>query len=198
MTFDRPFEIVVGVDLSEWSETVLVHALDEGLRHDEPVLHLLFVIQQRHPWLHRHSPGPGDRRALAELEALASRVAADVVPRDRRDELRIQLHVRRGVPEEQIALLADETNADLIIVGRFRHERDAVADRVLHLASSPVLVVNPAPDRSAAARQCPACVRVRAESHGEQWFCDRHHQPHVHHFLRLGESLPALRGGPML
>lgn len=202
MSYDPRFEIVVGVDLAEWSETVLVHAFDEALRHEQPVLHVLFVIRERHHWFHRpdedRGERPGDRRALRDLEELTARVAADVVPRERRRETQIQLHVRRGLPEEQIAMLADETNADLIVVGRFNHERDAVADHVLQLASCPVLVVNPAPDRSASARQCPACVRVRAETDGEQWFCDRHHQPHVHHILYLGESMPTLRGGPML
>ena len=43
----RNFRIIVGVDLSEYSDIVIEHALDQAARHDEPELHFLTVREKR-------------------------------------------------------------------------------------------------------------------------------------------------------
>jgi len=45
----RRYRIVVGVDLSEWSDIVIEHALDQAARHDSPELHFLSVRENVRP-----------------------------------------------------------------------------------------------------------------------------------------------------
>ena len=60
----RRFQIVVGVDLSEYAPTVLLHAADQAARHDHPTLHLLTAVSDDHGvWRHP------TEAALAEVEA---------------------------------------------------------------------------------------------------------------------------------
>lgn len=160
------YRIVVALDLSEYAEIVLEHALDQAARHDQPDLHFLTVVPDE-----AMLPGVKERLAELVLEGL------DVF-RDQPLDWRARMHVREGEPSAEIVALADELAADLIIVGRFeKHRRrlGSVAQRVLELSSCPVLAVNlidkPIDDRL----QCPDCVQVRADSDGESWFCERHH-----------------------
>jgi nucleotide-binding universal stress UspA family protein len=200
------FEIVCAIDLSEYSDTVLEHACDEAIRHDRAAMHVITVVPEHHGWWHRPTD---DERARVEAEArqrlgaIASRVLDDAVPAERRDDWRVRLHVRRGHADEQIAMLASEVLADLIVIGRFgqsarrRRGIGSVADRVVAFADCPVLVVQLARDTTAAARQCPDCVAVRAASDGDRWFCDRHQSDSGYTMLLpFGSSRP-VGGGPM-
>src|SRR5215470_18351440 len=47
--FVRRYRIVVGIDLSEYADIVLEHALDQAARHDAPELHFLTVRERRKP-----------------------------------------------------------------------------------------------------------------------------------------------------
>ncbi len=158
------YRIVVGLDLSEYAEVVLEHALDQAARHEQTELHFVTVVPD------------------ARLMAVTKKRLTELV-RDGLDLLhdgidwRARMHVRVGKPAEEIVALADDVDADLIVVGRFSQHRRRVgstAQRVLDLASSPTLTVNqlgkPVTDHA----QCPDCARVRASSDGEVWFCDRH------------------------
>jgi nucleotide-binding universal stress UspA family protein len=163
------FHLVVGVDLSEYAEAVLEHAYDEAVRHDRPSLHVVAVAGKR-----------VSVEAVGEALVALVRESLDVVPPERRAEWTILLHVRSGAPEQEIVELAAEVHADRIVVGRFGvapHTRGvaSVADRVVVLADCPVLVVPPPRDTSSSDLQCLACVGVRRESGGEQWFCAHHH-----------------------
>ena len=188
------FQIVVGVDLSEYSDMVLQHALDQALRHERPTVHVATVVPDEHGFWHRPSEAElAEREADAgqRLGALVSRVFDEVMPADRRAEAAVRVHVRRGEPEEQLVELAAELWADLLVVGRFGHATSrrrglhrigSVADQLVQLAECPVLVVTPPREQSASAQQCRACVQVRAESDGEAWFCAEHQ----------GERLPGM------
>lgn len=186
MTTSQRFDIVVGVDLSEHADAVLHHAYDEALRHERPTLHVVTVSDDT-------------ERASTELAATVARTLDDAVPRERRADWSILVHVRKGNPEEQVVELAAETLADRIVVGRFgvaaRHRRhvDSTADRIVALADCPVLVVPPPRDTSASDRQCPACVEVRRESGGEQWFCEAHHGEYLGRVI-LGRRSDEPRG----
>jgi len=164
----RRFAIVVAIDLSEYSEIVLEHAIDQAARHDAPDLHVLTVVGER-----------------ADLEEAKERLAALVLPAlDELDEVNwhARLHVRSGRAHEEISNLAAELRADLIVVGRFGlHHRGtrlgSVASHVLDSATCPTLVVGLTDDSPDAITACPDCVAVRAESDGERWFCDAHLAP---------------------
>ncbi len=159
--------IVVALDLSEYSEIVLEHALDQAVRHSDPDLHFLTVVD-----------------AHADVEDTKSRLAALVI--EGLDDFdcagwRARLHVRAGPAAEEITALAAEIRAHLIVVGRFgvhhtRRRIGTVAHRVIEAATCPTLVVG-LNDQSPDHDQCPDCTRVRAESDGERWFCVAHSGP---------------------
>jgi nucleotide-binding universal stress UspA family protein len=157
------YRIVVGLDLSEYAEVVLEHALDQAARHERSELHFVTAIP--------------DARLLAATKPRLAALVRDGLDSFGERDWRARLHVRVGKPAEEIVLLADDIDADLIVVGRFSQHRRRVgstAQRVLELASTPTLAINqlgkPVTDHA----QCPDCARVRASSDGEVWFCDRH------------------------
>jgi nucleotide-binding universal stress UspA family protein len=172
------FHLVVGVDLSEHADAVLMHAFDEALRHERPTLHLLAVAREA---------GTEDRVGQA-LVMLVRESLGEAVPAEKRADWTILLHVRHGSPEQEIVDLAAETHADRIVVGRFgvaQHPRgvSSFADRVVALADCPVLVVMPPRDTTASDRQCVACTDIRRQSAGEQWFCTAHHADWAGHLV---------------
>jgi universal stress protein A len=151
------YRIVCALDLSEYAEIVLEHALDQAARHEQPELHFVTVTSD-------DIPGTKERLAELVLEGLDSF-------RDHHNDWRARLHVRVGKPEEEIVALAEDVEAELIVIGRFG---GSTARRVLDLADCPVLAINLSERQVDAQPQCPDCVRIRAESDGETWFCARH------------------------
>ena len=166
----RRYRIVVALDLSEYAEIVLEHALDQAARHDAPDLHFLAVEEGRGK----------------SLDDLKSRLAALVYQglenyRGDKPDWRARLHARRGHPDEEITGLAAEIRADLVVVGRFGlHHRGrrlgAIAGRVIEAAPCPVLVVGLG-EHAPEPITCAACAETRAETDGERWFCDQHSAP---------------------
>ncbi|HET7503140.1 MAG TPA: universal stress protein [Kofleriaceae bacterium] len=163
----RRFRIVVGIDLSEYSDIVLEHALDQAARHDAPELHFLTVRERRRPSAEDCKQALWDR-IYPTLEAF-NRHGTD---------WRARLHIRRGKPEIEIAELAAEIRADLIVIGQFGLHTPRASDknlpnRVLQQAVCPTLVVGP-PVAVDSTPQCPMCVVVREDTEGERWFCSQH------------------------
>jgi len=162
----RRYRIVVGIDLSEYADIVLEHALDQAARHHAPELHFLTVCEQKKLTTDACKQALWER-VYPALETFNQHGA----------DWRARLHVRRGRPEDQIAALAADVRADLIVVGNFglhnpRNTDKNVPNRVLRNAVCPTLVVT-MPDE-ADTKQCPACVNTREHTDGERWFCDRH------------------------
>jgi nucleotide-binding universal stress UspA family protein len=162
----RRYRIIVGLDLSEYADIVLDHALDQAARHDAPELHFLTV---------RESNKPTPEQVYQALWARCH-PALETFNRYGRD-WRARLHVRRGKAEVEIAQLAAEVRGDLIVIGQFglhnpRETLKNVPNRVLQQAVCPTLVVGmPA---AVDMTQCPMCVAVREQSDGELWFCHAH------------------------
>lgn len=162
----RRYRIVVGVDLTEYSTIVIEHSLDQAAGHQLPELHFLH----------------GDEKGKRTIEQLDEYLASAVYPalqvfNQHSSDWRARLHVRRGKPEQQIAGLAADVIADMIVVGQFGLHRRGIATRVLANAPCATLVVGmpPALDMS----QCPACAAVREDSGGDRWFCDDHVVKHA-------------------
>lgn len=163
----RRYRIVVGVDLSEYSHIVIEHALDQAARHQLPELHFLYVDEKsRRP-----------ARELGELLAHAVYPALQIF-NEYGTDWRARLHLRRGKPDVQIAMLAADVLADLIVVGQFEPHKRGVAKRVLAAAPRATLVVGMPHELDVT--QCPACATVREDSGGDRWFCDEHVIKHNH------------------
>lgn len=160
----RRYRIVVALDLSEYAEVVLEHALDLAARHAAPELHFLTVV-------------PGGTTDLVDVKNRLADLVLDGLGNvgDRAAGWHARLHVRAGKPAEEIVALASDVDADLIALGRFGVHR-AIARRVLDDAPCPVLAIKMI-DRAPEQPQCAACVQVRADSDGERWFCDQHAAP---------------------
>lgn len=185
----RRFRIVVALDLTEYSSIVLEHALDLASRYEAPDLHVVTVVDSE------------DRIEKAKRE-LAEQVMFALDGYNCSD-WRARLHVRVGRPHEEITNLAAELRANLVVLGRFglHHKRrrlGSTASRVLDASECPTFVVGLVDDAPEAQEQCPDCVRVRAESDGEVWFCATHTAPdRVSIATTLLPSTPLTGGGPM-
>jgi nucleotide-binding universal stress UspA family protein len=163
----RHYRIVVGVDLSEYSDLVIERALDQAARHERPELHFLTVKEMR-----KLSSEDAHRRLAAlvypALEAF-NRYATG---------WRVRLHVRTGKPAAQIAGLAADVRADLIVIGAFGLHAGGrtlrtVASRVLQDAICPTLVAV-MPNAQDTSPHCGFCDAIREDTDGERLFCDEH------------------------
>lgn len=182
--------MVVALDLSEYSEVVLEHALDLAARHDACELHLLVVHDQ-------DASVDDEKQRLVALtrDKFLTFNAAD-------HDWRVHLHARTGDSAEQIAALAGEAKADVIVIGRFGRHRaqrrlGGVAERVLAQAPCSTLVVQLTDHAADDVRQCPACVEVRRDSEGERWFCDAHVAPDRASLMRFPMAVGFTDGGLM-
>jgi universal stress protein A len=165
---NRRYRIVVALDLSEYAEIVLEHAIDVAARHATPDLHFVTVVAD-------------ERADLVETKNQLAEQVLEALGELRGPDWHARLHVRVGKPDEEIVALAGEIDADLITIGRFgvsapRRKLGSIAHRVLEQAPCPVLAINLL-DRPLETHACDECVRVRAESDGERWFCAEHSAP---------------------
>ena len=160
------FCLLVAVDLSEYAEIVLEHAIDQAARHDDVDLHVVTVVR-------RGADVADIKRQLTELvppalETLSGR------------PWRAHVHVRAGHPANEIAVLAADVRAQLIVIGRFglhRGRLGSVAAAVIAEAPCPTLVVGLVDNSPDSVVQCDACVAIRAATDGESWFCAAHAAP---------------------
>jgi hypothetical protein len=141
-------------------------------------------------------------RRLAEL----TRVKLEVFAPRAGAVRRVHLHVRVGDPGEQLVEMVHEIEAELLVIGASaagtsrpplvdvpRYAADH-APCVVMLVRVPDYGQHPLRDK-----QCPACVEVRGETDGEVWFCAAHSgRKTMTSSLLMPNSVPSLRGGPML
>ena len=94
-------------------------------------------------------------------------------------------HVRVGAIAEEIAALATEVRADLLVVGTHgrrgvrRLLMGSVAERAVRIAPCPVLIVRPRDFRAMEGLTeiepaCPDCLKAREASQGARWWCEAH------------------------
>lgn len=190
------FTIVVGIDFSELSDRALDHALETASLREGSEVHVLYVEPDLWVGATVATVPPAANGAEAAVkkvqERAVARIAAMPAHLDKGRVRRVVAHFRRGAPADDIAQLAADLDADLVVVGSHGHrglERlvlGSVAERVSRLARCPVWIVRPK-DHSTAGRvpeiepPCPACVKAREASGGKQMWCDRHAE---HHYLR--------------
>ncbi len=160
--------MVVGVDLSEYSDIVVEHALDQAARHPMPELHFIYVNE-----------GKGNNEE--HKQRLWERVYPTLETFNQHaSEWRARLHVRCGAAADAIAELASELTADLVVIGQFGLHKKKVVARLVEAASCPTLVVG-MPNTANASPTCPMCAAVRDETQGERWFCAAHASDRLAH-----------------
>jgi nucleotide-binding universal stress UspA family protein len=214
-TLTPPQVVVVGVDYSVSCELAVQQALDLVSTAPRAELHVVHV-SSTFPALVGVEPAtdsklpvtPGE--AQTELERHVDRCIRKFL--SRRDPTaplpsRVVCHVRFAAPAEEIAELARELEAHLVIVGT--HGRrglsrvllGSVAEGVVRLSPCPVLEVRPreTADVPSIDPPCPRCVRTRLATGGHRQWCNQHSERHgPRHTYHQGDRIGADGAMPLV
>ena len=190
---ERPFVLVVALDLADTASGG--YALDQAMRIATRVadsqLHVVHV-----------STTDVTSETLGLLRLYVSEKATALAGPMQQT---IAVHVRKGEPAHEIAQLATDLSADLIVVGTHKapHLRNlfvgSTAERVMGSATCPVFVAGPRPAPQPShviviEAACPACVQARLETGGREWWCARHSEQHSvlrhHHMYSYDSGVP--------
>jgi nucleotide-binding universal stress UspA family protein len=215
-TTNRPQIVVVGVDYSSTSDLALMHALEIASRTPDAEVHAVHAAAA-FPSLVGLQHGPEPLPAVTtphelelELERHVDRCLARFVnntdPAAPIPE-RIVLHVAIGSPADEIALVARELEAHLVIVGT--HGRQglsrmllgSVAEGVVRMAPCPVLVVRPreVPAAPRIEPPCEHCVRTRFATGGQRLWCHQHSESHgQRHTYHQGDRVASDGSMPLI
>jgi nucleotide-binding universal stress UspA family protein len=200
----KSYVILVGIDYSTASELALWQALELAAAHPNAEVHVVHVV------LVFDSPAAGgvassDNMDLPSIaprayEQLQTYVGVSLNAFDKRQNgsagrpVRVNSHLRFHAPAQEIAQLAADLEADLVVVGMHgqgglaRFFLGSVAENVTRLAPCPVLVFRPKglpPEYPKIEPPCPRCVEARTSSRGKEYWCaqhrERHGQRHSYH-----------------
>jgi len=194
---ERPFVIVAATDYTEMGELALDRALALAVEHATSEVHVLHVLPYNLPALAPEfatRPTGAATQPIAEaaerlethvgkkFDAFRAACTAKTVA-----GLRLVPHLRLDSPAIEIAQLATDIDADLVVVGT--HGRRAlsrlvlgsVAEVAVRLAPCPVLVVRPKAIPAPAPTiepPCPRCVETRAATGRRELWCEQHRERH--------------------
>lgn len=175
---DRPFVLVVGVDLEDAGGYALDQAAHIAARIDKSELHILHVGAPE------TSPEAADKLSgRLRLYVAGKTRALGGLPGQV-----VGIHLRLGAPSREIVQLASDVGADLVVLGTHQAPQlkslfvGSVAERVMGGTFCTVVLVGPKPpaveEKVALTPPCPDCVRARFASRGKTWWCARHAEHH--------------------
>ena len=138
--------ILVPVDFSETSEAALEYAVSLA----QPLGARLVVMHAYELPIY----GFPDGALLASVEVAtrlmnSAQVGLDAMVSRHRNQARIDTVLRQGVPWEEVAAVAEDVEADLVVIGTHgrrgiaRALLGSVAEKILRTSSRPVLTVHP-------------------------------------------------------
>lgn len=215
-----PYSIVVAVDYSEAGDLALERALEIAAERKSAAVHVVNVLSLYQAGLGMEPAGAGalaselpsvqdaaERlREYVEKRASSFRAAHPELPPTFPDYL--VAHQRVEMPSEEIAQLAADLEADLVVVGTHgrrgfsRFLLGSVAEATVRLAPCPVLVVRPkAHPQSGPAIEppCPKCVETRIASGGTELWCEQHRERHgQRHTYHQGDRAGADTNMPLV
>jgi nucleotide-binding universal stress UspA family protein len=183
--------ILVGVDFEAPGEWAFEEAarVAKDIPHAE--LHVVHVIEA-------HVTSDVAQQAASRLRNFVNERAAGF---GGLRGVRVGIHVRVGHAAEAIAAVSADTRANLVILGSGKASQlkslfvGSTAESVVASVSCPVFLAGPAPSRGSSVPSieppCPLCLRARAESRGERWWCERHSEHHARaHAYSYQRELP--------
>ena len=200
--------ILVGIDGSELGDRALHAALAMANAAGSTEIHAIHV-----------RPGVDGARTMRAVEHVAEgvddlrvrvedQIAQYTEAHGAPEVPKVSVHVRVGLPAEQIVQVAAELQAGLIVVGTHgrrgvsRAMMGSVAETVVRTAGCPVLVMralhHPVYESAVGDEVEPACADCearRAETKGEVTLCDRHasHRSRAHAYAYEGRSTNSTR-----
>ena len=153
--WEKPYAVVVGIDFREQGAEALEWAFEHCSRRPHSEIHAVHVGRSFGEFVVLDAPEPTVYGL--SLQEASERLSQYVHERRRSFEARVGrpacgrcvIHIRSEVPAEEIAALASEVRADLIVVGTHgrrgmrRLVLGSVAESVVRLAKCSVLVVRP-------------------------------------------------------
>jgi nucleotide-binding universal stress UspA family protein len=185
--------VLVGIDFLALSKEVLAHAAELALSAGSE-LHVVHVLPDMDVTAVQGERAIGVVNLAADARARLEKLATDLPD----TVTRIFLHLSAGKPEVEIAQLASDIGADLIVVGtrgRSGLERfvsGSVAENLLHLAPCPVQVYRPKsiPASEQIEPPCPDCVETQRATGRARFWCDRHSErhPRAHTYSEMPEA----------
>jgi nucleotide-binding universal stress UspA family protein len=209
----KPYVVVVGIDFSEIADLALQTAFERASDHENGEVHVIYVARSYEQRVLVDAPNEvltmsmdeASQRVRVHLEA---RLAYFMTTRGTRPAFaRAVTHLRVDDAAREIAQLASDLEADLIVVGTHgrrgirRLVLGSVAEATVRLAPCDVLVVRPRGEATEPRIEppCPACVKARTESNGAIMWCDvhgeHHGRRHTYNFVtRMNRSREALPG----
>lgn len=195
----HPSVLIAAVDTSAQSEAVIASAREMLQAMPLARLHVAHVVESIPTAAVVLGGAPmavaGAGELLNEGRAFLEKMTARAAIEGRAE---VKPHLLLGDPAEEIIKLADELEADLVIVGT--HDPGAV-ERVL-FGSISTKIARKAPCAVMVARVkrvtnapviepvCPQCAKIREESKGEQMWCARHseHHPRPHTWNEISDG----------
>ncbi len=210
--------VVVGVDFSPASDIALrqAFAMVNATPAAEP--HVVYVASAYGPMVRIDTPDEVVTLSIEQASERLRRHVEGIVDAFRLEQEtffdRVVTHIRVGSPAREIAQLAADLDADMVIVGTHGHTAvrrlllGSVTEDIMRLARCPVLVVRPKDHFSAVTEHvpeieppCPACVQMRRQSGGAEMWCSqhnhRHGRRHTYHYVSRNvaaqENVPLIR-----
>jgi nucleotide-binding universal stress UspA family protein len=215
----EPYSIVVAVDYSEAGDLALERALELAAERKSAAVHVVNVLSLYQAGLSLEPAGAAvasdhpsvqeaaERlRQYVEKQVSSFRAAHPTVPPTFPDYL--VAHQRVEMPSEEIAQLAADLEADIVVVGTHgkrgfsRFLLGSVAEATVRLAPCPVLVVRPKalPATGPAIQPpCPKCVETRIATRGAELWCEQHRERHgQRHTYHQGDRVGADSNMPLV
>lgn len=201
MTSPKISRIVVGYDYSPIADLALERAFELGSHEAHAEIHVVTVIMLGEAASAGVEGVPVYPTISVEashdiLEARAQKLAEEWKKRTGKSFERLITHVRSESPATEIAQLAADLEAKVIVVGTHgrrglrRFLLGSVAEGVVRLAPCEVLVVRPQDSEADVPKiepPCPRCVEERKASGGKEYWCEqhreRHGQRHTYHYV---------------
>jgi nucleotide-binding universal stress UspA family protein len=187
------FTLVVGNDFTEASGFAFDQAARVARRIRGSELHVMHVVEKE----------ASAERTVQLASQLRRYVDEKLKALDGLERQAVGIHVRCGRPARELAQLAKDLGADLLVVGAHKGPNlkllilGSVSERLLVAAPCPVFVAGPMPAvneslyEPAIEPTCPDCLEERRKSAGRDWWCARHAQHHTHgHSYSFQRELP--------
>jgi nucleotide-binding universal stress UspA family protein len=189
---EQNYRIVVGIDYSPAGDLALERALELAQARPHADVHVVNVVNVY--GAQTLLGGSGEPTGVASMNQAEATALLERHVQERRaafgDSLatvRVHAHLRIDAPAQEIAQIAADLEADLVVVGTHGRRGIArlllgsVAEAVVRLAPCPVLVVRPKelPEQPPRIEPpCPQCLEARRASGGAEYWCEQHRERH--------------------
>jgi len=191
----KPYVIVAAADFSDSSELAVQRAFELASAQPNAEVHLVNVVQTYGAQVAYEMPMDASAltvltisEARARFKTYADQALARFAAQNPGQGFgRLVAHVRFDAIAPEIAQLAADLEADLVVVGTqgrrgiARALLGSTAEATVRLAPCPVLVVKPKAVPEAPPRiepPCPRCVEARGKSAGAELWCEQHRERH--------------------